>query len=360
MRFFRVIPVWVVALVTAMGMLASGALSAQAYVSWNEAAQQEWVVAQTEAESRIAAAATDRLTLEIAIANAQALLDSSNGKTLDDATRTALAAEIANAKAALKAANDQAALTQAQLDQQESQANDGAPIWQWLSMTNDARALTLPDPSSIAAVVSAVGTKMTAVKEAQTAWQAEEDRKAEEAAAAARAAAARAAAARAAAERAAAQNQIATTPVGQPLQTTTPPAPVAGFTVESYIAALAPNAFVKWVTGLCQPGYICGQALVGGVKTTPVEIDLDAGLKSSYSTNVGRSVLVHEAAHARQWFTYVGNIISVSEQQSGLVGKPAVEYMADCATIGKYGRSTGAYTSSCTAAQLAAIASIWP
>lgn len=147
----------------------------------------------------------------------------------------------------------------------------------------------------------------------------------------------------------------------------TPPAAVpitqptiTGFNAENYIYALAPNSVVTWVDGLCAAGTICGVALVGGYKSTPVQIKLDAGLRSSYGSDPGKYVLTHEAAHARQWWTYVGNIVTISEQQSGLTGAPAVEFMADCATIGKLGSNTyGHYTRTCTAAQFSAIAAIW-
>jgi hypothetical protein len=70
--------------------------------------------------------------------------------------------------------------------------------------------------------------------------------------------------------------------------------------------------------------------------------------------------LVHEAAHARQWFKYGSTIIPANEAYTpGIVGKDAVEYMADCATIVKLGYSTNVYTRSCTQAQLDAAATIW-
>lgn len=90
-----------------------------------------------------------------------------------------------------------------------------------------------------------------------------------------------------------------------------------------------------------------------------MKIELDPALKDIYGNRVGISVLVHESAHARQWLYYGSDIISANEALTGLSGAPAVEYMADCATIGKLGYSTGTYTSSCTADQLDAAAKIW-
>jgi hypothetical protein len=90
-----------------------------------------------------------------------------------------------------------------------------------------------------------------------------------------------------------------------------------------------------------------------------VRIELDGLLRNSYAQAQGLSVLVHEAAHARQWWNYGSQIYEISSQQSGLVGTAAVEYMADCATIVKLGYSTGTYTRSCTPDQLSAISRIW-
>jgi hypothetical protein len=129
--------------------------------------------------------------------------------------------------------------------------------------------------------------------------------------------------------------------------------------ITSYIAALAPNSFISWVPNLCDGYYVCGRAWVGGVNSTPVRIELDPALYDIYVNTVGISVLVHEAAHARQWFKYGSNIISANEAYTGLVGTIAVERMADCATIVKLGYSTGVYTSNCTPSELEAAATIW-
>jgi hypothetical protein len=78
-----------------------------------------------------------------------------------------------------------------------------------------------------------------------------------------------------------------------------------------------------------------------------------------YVYSVGLSVLVHEAAHARQWLKYGPNIISANEAYTGLTGTAAVEYMADCATIVKLTYSTNVYTPSCRPSELEAAATIW-
>jgi homoserine dehydrogenase len=129
--------------------------------------------------------------------------------------------------------------------------------------------------------------------------------------------------------------------------------------ITSYIAGLAPNSFISWVPSLCDGYYVCGRAWVGGVNSTPVRIELDPALYEIYVNTVGISVLVHEAAHARQWLKYGSNIITANEAYTGLVGTIAVERMADCATIVKLGYSTNVYTSSCTPSELEAAATIW-
>jgi hypothetical protein len=116
------------------------------------------------------------------------------------------------------------------------------------------------------------------------------------------------------------------------------------------------------VPGLCDGYYVCGRAWVGGLNTTPVRIELDPALEDIYVNNVGLSVLVHEAAHARQWFKYGSNVIVANEAYTGPTGPKgtaAVEYMADCATIVKLGYSTNVYTSSCSNSELEAAATIW-
>jgi hypothetical protein len=90
-----------------------------------------------------------------------------------------------------------------------------------------------------------------------------------------------------------------------------------------------------------------------------VVVLLDEDHIDLYLTEIGLSILVHEAAHARQHVKYGTYLIRDNEIYTGLVGTAAVEYMADCATIVKLGYSTGAYTQSCTPAQLEAAATIW-
>lgn len=353
-QFFGRVPVALVAIVTALGLVGSSVLSVQGFAAAQETAHTQLVAEQTSATIRLDEARRQQEALQLAIKNAETLVTESMGKTLDETAREGLTAIISSARSSLDAVTAQIVAVQEELRRvQEVLDQDLIFPWDVSSAATQLAEVPIPAATEIAQVVSDVGAKMTAVSDARAAWQAEQDRIAEAAAAAARAAAARAA--KAAAERAAAANQIVTPPVAAPVAAT----PTVSFSAESYIYALAPNSVVTWVNNLCAVGTICGVALVGGYKTTPVQIQLDARLKNYYGSDSGIYVLTHEAAHARQWWTYVGNIISVSESQSGLVGKPAVEYMADCATIGKLQRNVGTYTSSCTPAQLSAIAGIW-
>jgi hypothetical protein len=108
--------------------------------------------------------------------------------------------------------------------------------------------------------------------------------------------------------------------------------------------------------------YVCGYATVNlrGSNLDRVPITLDSSLTDRYANSVGISVLVHEAAHAKQWLKYGPSIMTAyNTLVPGQTGSMPVEWMADCATIVKLGYSTGAYTRSCTAEQLAEAATLW-
>ena len=306
--------------------------------------------------------------LEIAIQNAEEIATQAVGQTLDDADLEALLAEIEKAKEIwveettrlleLKEA------VKALQGKSGSTTSSGPIIAALVKPVNDA---TFSNWDRIVIQVSALGEKILTVKAEQTIWAEKQEEIAAEKAAAKEAEEA---------ERLAKAKTI--TPVGTLTDSggsTAPsaPAPPAQEVlaapvqqdqtnlsfITSYIAALAPNSFISWVPSLCDGYYVCGRAWVGGVNTTPVRIELDPALEAIYVNSVGISVLVHEAAHARQWFKYGSNIISANEAYTGLVGAPAVERMADCATIVKLGYSTGVYASSCTPSELAAAATIW-
>jgi cell division protein FtsB len=142
--------------------------------------------------------------------------------------------------------------------------------------------------------------------------------------------------------------------------------------IESYVLSLAPGSIFTWTAGLCNGFYVCGRARVGGLNTNPVEIILDPNIEAVYvdRNGIGRYVLVHEAAHARQWFRFgspgeEGLLAFIASQEqftasNGITGELAVEYMADCMTIGLLGYTVqGSYTTSCTPEQFSAAASMW-
>jgi hypothetical protein len=221
--------------------------------------------------------------------------------------------------------------------------------------------------------ISSILAKSSTTQAAQGQWLREQDRIAAENAA------------QKAAEKAAADNvaRQSTEPTGIAIPAAQPTGepctikPIAESpnkqTIASYILGLASNAEVTWQCGICAPGTICGQAwlpnlslmypgyvgLPQSARDARVVIVLDENHIDLYLSPVGLSILVHEAAHARQHVTYGTEIRRVNEAVTGRTGDIAIEWMADCATIVKYGQSTGAYTSQCSPSELEEAAKIW-
>jgi hypothetical protein len=142
--------------------------------------------------------------------------------------------------------------------------------------------------------------------------------------------------------------------------------------IETYVLSIAPGSTFNWIEGLCNSYYVCGRALVGGLNTSPVEIQLDPLIENVYLDRwgIGLYVLVHEAAHARQWFRFgspgqsgLDAFVASQEQYTaarGVTGTLAVEIMADCMTISYLGYSVrGSYTESCSPEELAAANAMW-
>lgn len=346
------------------------------YVATQESAQAQVIDTIATGNERVQALTERAADLELAIENAQAILTDSSGKVLDDSSRAALEKSIAQAQQTLKKQKAELVKLKASV----STLKTAAPLdvlWPYGQQVR-AEEVQDSDTTSVEALVKAVmslGNGIQSVQASQAAWQAEQDRIAAEQAAAAEA---QAAAARAAARNAAARSTLSesgggTAPSAPAPPTTTPVLVSQSFSVEAYVSALAPNSYITWVPDLCIRYYTCGEAWVGGANTTPVEIRLDPVKREIYANTTGISVLVHEAAHARQWWTYGGRILDESLSQAPQFAAPAgataeeqlaaakraVEYMADCATIGKLGYSTGAYTTSCTPDQFSRIAAIW-
>lgn len=305
--------------------------------------------------------------LELAIQNAEELATQAVGQTLDKKDLEALLTEIETAKEVWVEETTRLLELEAAVKALKKKANStpgsGASISTLVKPVNDA---TFSNWDRIVIQVSSLGEKIILVQAAQTLWKEKQEIIVAE---------------KAAAKEAEAAERLARARTITPVSTLTdsggstapsapaPPAQEVAIPpgqdaenlafITSYIAALAPNSFISWVPGLCDGYYVCGRAWVGGVNTTPVRIELDPALYGIYRTSVGISVLVHEAAHARQWFKYGSNIITANEGYTGLVGTIAVERMADCATIVKLGYSTGVYASSCTQSELDAAATIW-
>jgi phosphopantetheine adenylyltransferase len=305
--------------------------------------------------------------LEVAIQNANQIATEAVGQTSDGKDLEALVAEIETAKeiwvkettrlleleAAVKALRQKIDL----------ETSSGTAIATLVKSVNDAVSSNW---GKIVVQIVSLGEKINSVQVAQALWQEQQEEISAE---------------KAQAEAAEEAERLARAKTITPVSTLTDsggstapsaPAPPAQEVVvaevqggenlafiTSYIAALAPNSFISWVPSLCDGYYVCGRAWVGGVNSTPVRIELDPALYDIYVNTVGISVLVHEAAHARQWFKYGSNIITANEGYTGLVGTIAVERMADCATIVKLGYSTNVYTSNCTPSELEAAATIW-
>jgi hypothetical protein len=377
--------------------LIAGGVGVFAYQQYTQAQISAADIAQSaiEAGQERVEELTNRLAdLELAIDNAMEIEALSKDKTLDEQAREELAAEIEQAKALWVDEKTKLVELEQALAKLRSLKSDG--VWPEGTATLSRAVIDASKASweQIVTQISNLGKSIGLVQDAEEAWQKEQDRiaavKAQEAAekAAAEAAAAEAAeAAAAAAERMAQSKTI--TPVStiteeggqtEPSAPAPPPPSQEIVTIpidegmstrafiEDYVRALAPNSFIRWVSGMCTGYYVCGLAWVGGegsTNETPVRIELDSSpdVLPIYLNQVGISVLVHEAAHARQWFRYGSAIITESEKltttvqpsrrwPNGVSGKDAVEYMADCMTIYKLDYSTGVYTRSCTADQL--------
>lgn len=342
---------------------------AQAQISAAAAAESALELGQQRIDE-----SSDRIDdLELAIRNAEQLAVNTEGQELEDKAREKLLAEIEKSKEIWVAQKNKLLELEAAIKDLNSRLASGTPIGSNLArLLENIRNAADSDWDQIVIQIIALGEKITSVQTAQASLQRKME-KIEEGVAAAQAAEA--------AERLAREQTI--TPTSTLTDTggsTAPSAPAPPPAAEeilvapveegetnqsfiiSYIAALAPNSFVSWVPGLCDGYYVCGRAWVGGLNTTPVRIELDPALEDIYVNNVGLSVLVHEAAHARQWFKYGSNIIVANEAYTGPTGPKgtaAVEYMADCATIVKLGYSTNVYTSSCSNSELEAAATIW-
>jgi hypothetical protein len=348
---------------------------------------------------------TDRVAdLELAINNALEIEALSKDKTLDEKAREELAADIEIAKELWVEQKTKLLELEQGLDNLTKLQVGGV----WADNTSAlARAIIEASKGGwqeIVTQISSLGQLIGLVQTAQEDWQKEQDR----------IIAAEAAERLAKAKAVPAVSTITddggasavTAPVAPPVDAPPKQGPtsavfiasiaqarVDGVTprafIESYIRALAPNVIFDWSNAkLCDGYYVCGRAVVGisqlyldtkyaglglPVPTLPggftveqvVEIILDPRLEEIYlnENGIGRFVMVHEAAHARQWLKYGANIITANEAYTaptGQAGTAAVEYMADCMSISYLGYFVeGSYTTSCTPEQFVAANSAW-
>jgi hypothetical protein len=344
----------------------------QAQISAAEAAETAVELGQQRIEE-VSAALDD---LELAIQNAEEIATQAAGQTLDEKDPEALLTEIEKAKEIWDKETTRLleleALVKALRQKTELDTSSETEIAILVKLLNDAVSSNW---GTIPIQVASLGQKISSVKGAQALWKEKQEEIAAEEEAK-RVAAEQADIARAAAE-ALARQATETTAIAAPPASSEPvtdsseqnPLRIA---VESYILALATNVTFVWDPDLCEPGFVCGIAAPNvswtGTYSGPPRTAEDANvfiylddsfMEFYYTTRVGVSILVHEAAHARQWLKYGTEIRTANQAYTGLEGDAAIEYMADCATIVKLSYSTGVYTSSCTPSELEAAATLW-
>lgn len=297
---------------------------------------------------------------------AKALLASSESKTLDSVARDALAAEIAASEASAIEAERVADELSSEYKRGVTAFNENlfwpprsAAIADELSDETEAAYL------KIHASVGTLDKAMKAVEDAVVAWQAEQDRIAAEKAKAA------AAARRASGGGTSKPSSGSTTPN----VIAAPPAPAAptGWSAQGFLGQyLAASEYsLDWDPALCQPGYICGTTLF----SNPPLITLmgTAAAPANYDFGGGRYVLIHEAAHVKQYWYYTSRGGNYAALLAVVPAPPAswtrppeywpLEYMADCSTTAKFAVA-GTYmrmagVSSCTPEQMAEAAKVW-
>jgi hypothetical protein len=339
--------------------------------------------------------------LELAIRNSEETIVNTDGQTLDEQERDALLAEIELGKEIWVAQKTQLLELEAAVKALKSQLSSNTESRGVLiELTGEINRIANSDWSPSSDKIVALGERINSVITAQSQWAEKQKKIAADKAAAELAKAEKEAAERAAAQLAEIERAAAESLARQATETTTITAPPASsqpvedpsiltaamIAAQNYILNLASNITFLWDPDLCEVGYVCGKANPApfnnpgdflhasarqswgytGAPRTPehahVFVLLDNSFDEFYtSSSLGRAILVHEAAHVRQWFKYGDAIVSASEAQtqSGRTGVAAVEYMADCATFVILRRTTGAYTSQCTPAELQAAATIW-
>ncbi|HLP22810.1 MAG TPA: hypothetical protein VK139_02070 [Microbacteriaceae bacterium] len=300
---------------------------------------------------------------EALLTEAMNALSEAQGKLLSEEPADAVARAIVD----LRDARDrlEAADTDAKTRFDRLSETISSVFWWPPDVSAEARKVSSPPAdSAYRKALSQLGQALDDLRAARAAWDAEQQRIAAEKKAADDAAAA--------AKRA--EQRAKSSKLSQGGGSTAPNAPrivdppVTNSTqaqIVDYLGQFVAGVPVTWDPDLCPAGTICGITQLGAPTPTIV---LDPDLLNYYLTPSGKYVLVHEAAHARSWFLY-GSIAALSAASvavtgiepdpPGSIGRAAIEYMADCATIVKLGYSGGTYTFSCTADQLAEGAKYW-
>lgn len=344
-----------------------GSIGVQSYFHAQESAANEMEALTSEITSSVKELSSNSGAIHETLAEAQATLDASNGKTLDNTARDELNAAIAEAHAELDDAEARASELEQKLAQAQRNFEDKL-LW-----PPDAEAVVeqlheqnLELDGKLDALMTRVAEARTAVGEAQSAWQAEQDRIAAEAAKAAAEAAAKAA------QAAAVRVKQAGPPAAPSVQPAPPANAVTSFNAIAFLRQLVTESQASIVVGplsWCPPNSLCGQASFG--YGLPYITILGAnGVPVNYDSAGGRYVLVHEAAHIRQYY-YQGDLTAMLSKAPPVpstwtrpVSHWPIEYMADCSTQVKTG-FVGTYVtrdaqlSSCTPEQLTEAARVW-
>jgi hypothetical protein len=373
----------IVAVASSVSLIAAG-VGVFAYQSYTQA--QESAAASAESTIELGEKRFEELSdliddLELAIRNSEETVVNTDGQTLEEQERDDLVAEIEASKKVWVEQKTKLLDLEAAVKSLKSQLASDSPSREALVLLSEKIfEIANSDWSPLTSQIVALAERIGSVETAQGQWKNEQDRIAAEQAAAA-------AAAKAAADNLARQS---TEPTGIIITDPTPDSTPCTITplesspskqrVENIVLGLAANTKTTWVCGVCAPGTICGRALLprldriypGFVGPPQSDADalvvvvLDENHIDRYLSDVGLSILVHEAAHARQHLKYGTLLLSSNAGYRGLPdgytdeeATAAVEYMADCATIYRYGKSTGAYTDICSPEELAAAATIW-
>ena len=369
-------PKSVIAATVVASFVVAGAIGAVGYQSYANA-QSEARAELQQANASVSGALEDYASrvevLKKELATANATLTGSAGKTLDETARTQLQKTIASSADDLKRAEREAERLTARA-QAINASFEEQLLWppSALELAETLSAATDTVSGNVVRATDRVVEDTKAVVVAQAAWQAEQDRIAAEAAAEAEAKA-RQAVREVARE---AVNNIKQS--GPPSAPSVQPAPLPNaastFNAVTFLRQLVSENEARISVGpisWCKPNYLCGQASFWQ-ELPEITILGSNGIPANYDSPGGRYVLVHEAAHVRQYY-YQGDFLSMLSlappvPEGWEATRPAshwpVEFMADCSTEFKTG-FVGTYTSgwaglpSCTPQQRDAASLIW-